>query len=126
MERAAAVIIRKDGKVLALRRSKDASSFQGFWNFPGGGIEKGETPEEAAAREVKEESGLDVNPDKLKSLGDYEFPYLHIYYFEAKSFSGEVEINHESTEFKWIKPKEMLEMIFLPMPTDLLGKVINK
>ncbi|MGE5579645.1 MAG: NUDIX hydrolase [Bacillota bacterium] len=47
-------------RVLLIRRSLDESSFAGFWEFPGGSVELGETPAQAAAREFREECGADV------------------------------------------------------------------
>ncbi len=56
----ASVACMRDGRVLLIQRSLSESSFAGYWEFPGGGIEPGETPAGAAAREFREECGCDV------------------------------------------------------------------
>ena len=58
-------IIRRNGKILFIRNTYG----KGYWNFPGGGIEKGESPEEAVRREVKEEVGLPLN--KVRHVGKF-------------------------------------------------------
>lgn len=65
----AAVLIEKDGQLLLLRRAQPP--WQGSWNLPAGYLEVDETPEQAAVREVREETGLDVEIDRL--LGNYFF-----------------------------------------------------
>ena len=81
-QRVAAVII-KDNKILLLHRIKDGKE---YFVFPGGGIEKGESLEEAVIREVQEELGLEIKIEKLlfqiKNLGNDEL------YFLIKEFSG--------------------------------------
>jgi len=81
-QRVAAIII-KDDKILLIRRFKDGKE---YFVFPGGGIEKGESPEEVIVREAQEELGLKIEIEKLlfkiNNLGNDEF------YFLVKEFSG--------------------------------------
>lgn len=58
---AAGILFVHDGKVLLLKRSADSAAAPRTWGFPGGGIEAGETPEQAARRELQEECGLSYN-----------------------------------------------------------------
>jgi 8-oxo-dGTP pyrophosphatase MutT (NUDIX family) len=60
------------------------------WNFPGGGIEAGETPEEACIREVKEETGYDIAIIKLIHLENNKYTYL------ANVVGGELSLNKEN------------------------------
>jgi 8-oxo-dGTP diphosphatase len=62
----------RDGRLLLLRRAGDDDHNPGLWEFPGGGIEPGETPDEAAARELREEVGVDVAADDLRPWERYE------------------------------------------------------
>jgi len=63
------VAIKSEGQVLMVRRSETAGKYPNFWAVPMGGIEDGETFREGAARELKEETMLDINPQKLVYLG---------------------------------------------------------
>lgn len=101
-KRVSVVVVVNDTKVLILKRSKQSTG-AGTWNFPGGGVEVGETLEEAASRELKEEANLMTNPDDLKYIGTLETKFLKVSFFITDIYSGEVEINKESQDFKWIK-----------------------
>ena len=63
------VAIVSEGQVLLVKRSETAGKYPNFWAVPMGGIEKGETFREGAARELKEETMLDINPKSLVYLG---------------------------------------------------------
>lgn len=96
-------VIRNNGKFLVMKRSEETSS-SGLWTFPGGKIKENEDVEEAALREVKEETGLE--PEIIREgesymntgeLGEWKiFPVL------MESDSREVEMNHEHSEYRWI------------------------
>jgi 8-oxo-dGTP diphosphatase len=62
----------RDGRLLLLRRAADDDHNPGLWEFPGGGIDAGESPREAAARELHEEVGLDVVADQLADWARYD------------------------------------------------------
>ena len=62
----------RDGRLLLLRRAADDEHNPGLWEFPGGGIDAGESPRQAAARELREEVGLDVTADDLADWARYE------------------------------------------------------
>ena len=63
------VAIVSEGQILLVKRSESAGKYPNFWSVPMGGIEKGETFREGAARELKEETMLDFNPKDLVYLG---------------------------------------------------------
>ena len=65
----AGVAVVSEGQVLCVKRSETQGKFPNFWSLPMGGVEKGETFEEAGARELKEETMLDINPKSLVYLG---------------------------------------------------------
>ncbi len=89
----AAVLIVEDGRVLLMRRRKHGSE---YYVVPGGGIESGETPEEAAIREAKEEAGLDVAP--AKKLGAFRHEGRMTHYFLAASRRGQSRIGSPERE----------------------------
>jgi len=116
------VVIFKDGKVLLGHRHDDpkkASSElhgEGTWTMPGGKIHFGETYQEAAYREVKEETGLEINPDKLKiiCINNDILPDVHFVTIGllAEEIQGEPKVLEpdEITEWKWF------DMGQLPFP----------
>jgi 8-oxo-dGTP diphosphatase len=114
---AAGAIITRGGKVLLGRKVEDEEHpLGGQWHFPGGYLEKGENPEKALKREVKEETGLEVEIEKLVEVdysGDVE-PGVDnliriLYHVEAES--GEPEARDDLEEVKWVDRKDVLEEI---------------
>jgi 8-oxo-dGTP pyrophosphatase MutT (NUDIX family) len=95
---AAGTLIVADGNVLFLRRGNDGDH-PGEWSFPGGKIEPGETPEEAARRETLEEAGYE--PHKLIQIGKASDGAVEFttFYHECRPF--EVALSDESTEYLW-------------------------
>ncbi|MFH1968503.1 MAG: NUDIX hydrolase, partial [bacterium] len=95
------------GEVLVLKRSLAEKYCPNFWDLPGGKVEASETLLEAAKREAKEESGLDVKLEK-----EYFYVYhckhveLDIYGFKAETSNGKVILSEEHTEFKWVSEKD--------------------
>lgn len=100
-------IIENSGSILFLQRS-EATSRSKQWFLPGGGIKKGETPEEACRREVKEESGLDIVTDRLA------FEKNGVYYFTCRMVGIEAQnvvlkLN-EAMDYRWVTPCNLLEI----------------
>ncbi len=105
--------IVRDGKVLILEeaRDKDTGTNPGKFEFPGGKMERGEKPEEALIREVKEETGLEI--EILKPFGieewqpivkDEQWQIIGIYFeCKLKENNSEVRLSHEHDSFEWIK-----------------------
>lgn len=72
-----AAIIVNDGKYLATQRGY--GEYKDGWEFPGGKIEAGETPEEALCREIREELAVDISIDKLLCTVDYDYVSFHLH-----------------------------------------------
>jgi 8-oxo-dGTP pyrophosphatase MutT (NUDIX family) len=106
-------VIIDNSKFLILQRSKISRSGAGFWNFPGGGVEEGESLEEGGARELKEEANLDVMPEDLKYIGNLTRGDLRVSFFITDKFSGKVKINEESDDYKWIEIDELDNYLFV-------------
>lgn len=102
---AAAVIVEK-GKVFAACRGY--GEFQGHWEFPGGKIEKGEKPEEAIRREIKEELVADIAVDTFLGTVDYDYPDFHLTMecFLCHVVGGTLTILEHSA-FRWVKKDEL-------------------
>ncbi len=106
-------IFDQQGKLLLLRSHK----WPGVYVVPGGHVELGERLEEAAIREAKEETGLDVYD--LEFINFQQFIYdpafwnkRHFIFFDfaAKTRSTDVRLNDEAQEFVWVEPEEALGM----------------
>ena len=99
----AAIIVSHAGKLLLQQRAVEPRA--GYWTFPGGFLEVGETVEEGAARETLEEVGLDVTPQRL--VGVYSRPSVGIVLiaFEAESESDAAIVGDaESQDVRWFTP----------------------
>lgn len=99
---AASVALLHKGKVLLIQRAK--APWDGAWSLPGGRLEPGETAEECAARELKEELGLTVyalRPLARLQLGDGKF---RLQVFGTEAFEGEITPNDEIAGFRWVLP----------------------
>jgi 8-oxo-dGTP diphosphatase len=105
-----AACIIKNNKILLLHRTT------GFdvWEFPGGKIEFGESPEEAAIRESKEETGLTVKSLGLITISSEVTPQKHHhvwFYYKCKILKGKLKIGDKKhSEYKWFTFKEMKKL----------------
>ncbi len=116
------VVIKNDtGKVLLLLRSSTAPSRPLTWDLPGGIIEADEEALDAAVRETKEESGIDISNYDLKKLDtrkDYKFCWI---VYGANVMAPKVDISWEHVEFKWVNVEELEQIKNIP---DFLKKMI--
>ena len=103
----AGVNLERDGKILVLERA--AGALVGFWGIPSGLMEHGETPEQAARRELFEESGLSVAGDLtlvgVTTMQIYGHHTIRLLYAGAAA-DGEVKLSHEHSAARWIDPDE--------------------
>lgn len=108
---AAGAFVMKGKKFLILERSKKETSKHGLWELPGGKVEEGETPREAAVIETKEEAGLDI---KLKAnLGphhDNKKKKTYHAYIGVPKKGQKVKLSEEHSAHKWVTPEEVLAM----------------
>jgi ADP-ribose pyrophosphatase YjhB (NUDIX family) len=109
--------IDRDGAYLALRRAQEP--FEGQWNMPGGFVEPGESGPEAIAREVREETGLEVEPIEVIGIfsSDYgsendEKSILDIAYRCRLVGEAELDVSDESGEARWFPLAEFPEPAF--------------
>ena len=117
--RVVAAIIEKDGQILIAQRLK--GEFAGLWEFPGGKIEEGETPEQALIREIEEEFDTELNVNNLLTTVEHQYDtfYLIMDCFICSIKSGDLVL-HDHMAYKWINPHvENIDWV----PADV--KVIN-
>jgi ADP-ribose pyrophosphatase YjhB (NUDIX family) len=113
---AVSAAIVRDGKVLVVRRARKPAL--NLYTLPGGGVEIGETLSEAVMREVREETGLDVEPVALAgerevivrdAQGQVERHFV-ILCFAARWRAGEPELNEELDDARWLDPADLKEL----------------
>ncbi len=112
LEIALAVAVRQ-GRALVARRSPDAH-LGGLWEFPGGKIESGEEPAEAARRELREEAGLEGGSLEPLTLFVHSYPdrTVRLHAFLIREPAGEVRVDGDR-EWAWLAREELLAV---PMP----------
>ena len=120
----AAAIIMEEGKIFATQRGY--GEFKGGWEFPGGKIERGETPGQALKREIKEELDTEIEVKSLFDTVEYDYPGFHLtmYCFFCTVRSGELVLKeHEAA--KWLT-RELLDSVeWLPADIELIEKLKN-
>jgi mutator protein MutT len=123
---AAIAIVVKAGKVLVCQR-KDDDTFGGFWEFPGGKQECGETLEQCLARELREELNIAARPtDALTPIvHDYPHVLLRLHPFLCEHESGDPELL-ECQATRWISPSELRDYRFPPANESLIEEVIEQ
>lgn len=117
----AAIIIEND-KVFATQRGY--GEFKDGWEFPGGKIEPGETPEEAIVREIKEELDTEVEVIELLDTVEYDYPNFHLSMgcFICKIKSGDLVLKeHEAA--KWLTKDTLGSVEWLPADMGLVREI---
>lgn len=117
-----AAVIFKDGKVFATQRGY--GEFKDGWEFPGGKVESGESPEEALRREIREELEVDINVGDLIETIEYDYPSFHL---SMKCFACTIAggsphlLEHEAA--KWLTSMQLGSVDWLPADVTLIPKI---
>ena len=117
-----AAIIHREGKILATQRGY--GDLVGGWEFPGGKIEPGETPEEALVRELKEELDIDIAIDRLLTVIDYEYEAfrLHMHCFLTHVDYGRIHLL-EHSDAKWLGADDIDSVAWLPADIQVIEAI---
>ena len=113
-------IIKDGDKIFATQRGY--GEFKDGWEFPGGKMEPGETPQQALARELKEELAIDVNVGNFLCTVDYDYPTFHLtmHCFYCSVIGGELTLlEHEAA--KWLKTTELHSVNWLPADVEVVA-----
>ena len=122
-----------EGRILILRRSEKVRTYRHRWAGVSGSIETGETPLEAAVREITEETGLARGEFDLAKEGgrlttiDYALGVrwnIHVFRFSVKT--PKITIDWEHTEFAWIEPSEISKYDTVPNLGESLKRVLER
>ena len=103
-----AAIIYQDGKVLLTRRGPN-ENLAGFWEFPGGKIEKDDTYQECLTREIKEELNLHIEVGEVLTTSTYKYVHgeIHLIALEASILSGTIELTVHD-KYEWVVPTDLV------------------
>ncbi len=115
-----AAIIVDSGRIFATQRGY--GDFKDGWEFPGGKIEAGETPEEALVREIKEELNADIEVEELLHIVEFDYPKFHLSmqcYFCTLQSEGVELIEHEAA--KWLSLEEINDVEWLPADIEVVN-----
>ncbi len=122
-----AVIRDEQSRCLVIRRSSASKNNAGYWDFPGGKIDPGESFDEALAREVAEETGLTVSLEGVLGSAESELADRKVAYLimQAKPAAGEVRLSSEHDDFGWLTTTELAESNLCPQFVDF-AKSLNR
>ncbi|MDD5397027.1 MAG: NUDIX domain-containing protein [Candidatus Moranbacteria bacterium] len=122
-------IIRKDGKILVVKRAEYDGHRAGTWETVGGGMDENETPHEALAREIMEEAGIKVDIKEpfnvfsfKKDTGEFKVGITFI----CDWLEGEVVLSEEHSEHEWIEPMHFMQMQSMQSLHDEINMYIEK
>ncbi len=96
--------------------------YKDFWEFPGGKMEPGETPQQALARELKEELAIDVSVGEFICTVDYDYPAFHLtmHCFYCAIAGGKTPELLEHEAAKWLAPAELHSVNWLPADIEVV------
>jgi 8-oxo-dGTP diphosphatase len=117
---AAAVLFDAGGRVLIARRP-EGKHMAGFWEFPGGKLDAGETAEQALARELREELGIQLQRchPLLQLRHDYADRVIELEVFVVDDYRGE-PASREAQALKWVGPAELAAQALLPADRPII------
>jgi len=117
-----AAIIRKEERIFATQRGY--GEWKDWWEFPGGKMEPGETPEEALKREIREELSTEIRVDELLCTVEYDYPKFHLtlHCYLCSLVTEALHLNeHEAA--RWLANDELDSVKWLPADREVIEKL---
>ena len=120
-----AAIIRKADKIFATQRGY--GDFKDWWEFPGGKMELGESPEEALRREIREELSTEISVDEYICTVEYDYPKFHLtmHCYFCSLVTEALHLNeHEAA--RWLAKNELDRVKWLPADVLVVNEINNR
>ncbi len=120
--RVVAAIIKDGNKVFATARGY--GEYKGWWEFPGGKIEEGETPQQALAREIREELDTNIEVGDSITTVEYDYPTFHLSMecFWCSIVSGDLELK-EAEDARWLTSDTLESVQWLPADLEVVSLI---
>lgn len=117
-----AAVIKDANRIFATARGY--GDYKGWWEFPGGKVEQGETPQQALVREIKEELDTEISVGELIDTVEYDYPAFHLSMdcFWAEVVAGSLQLI-EAAEAKWLTKETLDSVKWLPADITLIEKI---
>jgi 8-oxo-dGTP diphosphatase len=118
-----AAVLTDDELVFAARRGP-GKHLEGYWEFPGGKLEKGETPEQCLSRELEEEFGIQVEVGSFigESIYDYGHKTIRLIAYQVILLAGEFELR-DHDQVMWLPKNELSRLKWAPADVPLLAMI---
>lgn len=122
---AAAVIENREGRILIARRKADIT-LGGYWEFPGGKLEEGESPYECAVRELREEMDLHIEAGDvlIETTYDYGDRVVRLIAVKALMVGGHIRL-HDHDDIRWVTVHEMGDYLFAPADEAVVDHLLE-
>ena len=123
--RVVAAVIRDGDRIFATARGY--GEYKGWWEFPGGKIEAGETPEEALVREIHEELDTEIRVGELIATIEYDYPTFHLSMdcFWAEVVTGRLVLK-EAADARWLTRETLESVQWLPADQTIFDAIYRK
>jgi ppGpp synthetase/RelA/SpoT-type nucleotidyltranferase/predicted NUDIX family NTP pyrophosphohydrolase len=127
MKNSVSLLIRDSlGRFLVIERGGDSKHFQGWWEFPGGKIDAGESPHTSVIRETQEEVGLSATPDTNEPVWRVRVPDGSVEYafftWHSPDANLSVKLSAEHTDYRWVTPTEAWKLQLLPTHREFMER----
>ena len=120
-----AALIRRDNEVLATQRGY--GNYKDWWEFPGGKVEAGETPEQALSREIHEELAAEISVEEYFTTVEYDYPEFHLSmacYWCSVEKGRLTLLEHEAA--RWLSLKDLRQVKWLPADVLVIEEIERK
>ena len=119
----AAAVVRREGRVLLTRRMKGAH-LEGYWEFPGGKLERGEAPEVTVVRECREECAIEVEVVDILDVTFHAYPGKDVLllFYDCRLVSGEV-VHRGVADHAWVRPESLGDYPLPPADVRVVDKI---
>lgn len=122
------------GELLFCRMDPNRGVFPGEWGFPGGGMEQGETVEDALRREIREEIGIEIDNlrpvffkdatyEKRLADGSFQQVYMIFLIFHCKAVGEGIRLNEEFCEYQWVSERAAKNLVVNRESVDTLARI---